>query len=271
MTVARVPVDGGVLEVRLHGDGPTLLLVQTALSTDEVAVLGCEPSLRSRHRVVDLRRRGYLTVPDGAPARAPGSVVQDAADCATVLVSLDASPAHVVGASYSGAVALELAAARPELVRTLTLLEPPPVEVEAGTAFRHASQELMEVFAQEGVTAALEAFTRVLGTDSWEAQRAATGADEVARVERDATVFFSSDVPALLTWRFGPTRAAEVLAPVLYVGGGDSGPWFAQVHDWVAELFPQAEHHVLPGADHLLLRTHTARVASLVADFLHRH
>lgn len=150
-------------------------------------------------------------------------------------------------------------------------MEPPPVEVEASAEFRDANRGLVEVFEQEGVTAALEAFTRVLGTTSWVAEREVAAPEQVARIERGATAFFTRDVPAPLTWRFHAGRATAVVAPVLDVGGGDSGPWFAQVHSWVEQLFPRAEHHVLPGADHLLLTTHTDQVARLVADFRRRH
>lgn len=266
-----VAVGDDTLEARVQGDGDSLLLVQTALSVEEVASLGRHPSLAGGHRVIDLRRRGYRSLAPSPPPQGPGSVVRDAADCAAAIVALDAVPAHVAGASYSAAVALELAATHPELVRTLILVEPPPVEVQAGDAFRHANRHLLEVFEQHGVAAALEAFTQVLGTASWLAEREVATLELVAQVERDATVFFAQDVPALLSWRFGAEKAAQVGAPILYVGGADSGPWFAQVHSWVEQLFPQAEHHVLTGADHLLLTTHSDLVATLVADFLRRH
>lgn len=103
-------------------------------------------------------------------------------------------------------------------------MEPPPVEVEASAEFRDANRGLVEVFEQEGVTAALEAFTRVLGTTSWVAEREVAAPEQVARIERDATAFFTRDVPALPTWRFHAGRATAVVAPVLDVGGGDSGP-----------------------------------------------
>ena len=86
----------------------------------------------------------------------------------------------------------------------------------------------------------------------------------------DATVFFTRDVPALLGWRYDRQDACRVTAPVLYVGGAQSGRWFGQVHDWVRDLFPQAEHHVLAGAGHTVVSTHTDVVARLLAGFLRR-
>lgn len=111
----------------------------------------------------------------------------------------------------------------------------------------------------------------MLGAPSWVAERATADAELVTRVERDAATFFTSDVPALLTWRFPTARAARITAPLLYVGGADSGPWFAQVHDWVRDTFPACEHHVLPTAGHSLAGTHASEVAALLTSFLDRH
>lgn len=284
----RVPVDDALLDVHDAGDGEPLLLVQTALSAEELVPLGRHPLVATAHRVLDLRRRGYAAppgeidpstrpstrlrpaaTPRGAGA-APGSVTLDADDCARVLEELDAAPAHVLGTSYSAAVALELGARHPGLVRSLTLVEPPPANVAAGPEFRTANAQLLAVYEEHGVTAALEEFTRVLGTRSWLAERAQTEAGLVARIERDALVFFERDVPALLGWRYTSTDARRVTAPVLYVGGADSGSWFLQVHAWVRDLFPHAEHHVLAGAGHTVVSTHTEQVAQLVGPFLRR-
>lgn len=270
-----VGVDDALLDVHVSGEGEPLLLVQTALSVEELVPLGRHPTLAA-YRVIDLRRRGYAARPDaGQPASrgagsAPGSVVLDAQDCAHVLEHLDAAPAHVLGTSYSAAVALELAARQPASVRSLTVVEPPPANVAAGDDFRDANRTLAEAYEQRGVTDALEQFTRVLGTRSWLEERAEAEPDLVAGIEQDARVFFERDVPALLGWRFGQEDAARVTAPLLYVGGAESGSWFLQVHDWVRELFPDAEHHVLTGARHTLVSTHTDEVAALVAAFVSR-
>lgn len=272
-----IRVDDALLAVHDAGKGEPMLLVQTALSAEELVPLGQHPALASSYRVLDLRRRGYAVDAAESGARAPaavgsapGSVALDAADCARALQTLEAVPAHVVGASYSAAVALELASRRPELVRSLTLVEPPPCNVAAAPEFRQVNAALMATYREHGVTTALEEFTRVLGAPSWLAERAVADPDLVDRVERHATVFLTRDVPALLTWRYDERDARRVGAPVLYVGGAESGGWFQQVHAWVRDLFPQAEHHVLAGAGHTVVSTHTDQVAELLAGFLRR-
>jgi len=177
----------------------------------------------------------------------------------------------VLGVSYSAAVALELAATDPSAVRTLTLVEPPPRHGPPAAEFTASNARLVSVFHDQGVTAALEEFTRVLGTPSWLAERATADPGLVEQVERDAVTFFGSDVPALLTWQFDPARAAVVTCPVLYVGGLASHPWFRHVHGWVRDLFPGCEDHLVAGAGHSVISTHRGQVAELVAEFAARH
>ncbi|MBG6184136.1 pimeloyl-ACP methyl ester carboxylesterase [Arthrobacter sp. CAN_A214] len=90
-------------------------------------------------------------------------------------------------------------------------------------------------------------------------------------VERDAETFFTTDIPALLGWRFGADDAGRVTPPVLYIGGSDSGPWFAEVRQLLLRWLPRAEEMVLAGADHSLAITHAAPLAAALADFLSRH
>jgi pimeloyl-ACP methyl ester carboxylesterase len=69
-------------------------------------------------------------------------------------------------------------------------------------------------------------------------------------------------MPAQLRWRFRREDARQIGQPVLYIGGTDSGPWFAEVRDLVLAWLPQA-HDVMPaGADHSLALTHAAQVAA---------
>lgn len=260
---------GGVarVEVRTTGadSGEPLVLIQTALAPDEVARLGEETVLADRCRVVDVRRRGYGA---GTPVEGPGSVVRDAEDCLAVLRALGIERAHVVGASYSAAVALELLALDAARVASLTVSEPPPGDGPHAVAFRAANEELARTFEEHGVTAALEEFTVVLGAPSWLAERASAAPELVAAVERDATTFFTADVPALLRWRPDAGRLGEHDVPCLYVGGAETHPWFRDRGDWVAGLLPGCRVEMVDGAGHAVVGTHTATVARLVADLI---
>ncbi|WP_224038577.1 alpha/beta fold hydrolase [Paraburkholderia unamae] len=75
-------------------------------------------ALTARHHVVALDLPGH-----GRSARAPhsGSIVDLARDVAMVIDDLGALPVHVVGHSFGGMVAQELAISYPNRVRSLTL------------------------------------------------------------------------------------------------------------------------------------------------------
>jgi pimeloyl-ACP methyl ester carboxylesterase len=224
----RVHVNGADLEIAVRGLGEPILFVQTALSADELLPIARQPVLGDGFQTIVYHRRGY----GGSSAVAGlGSIVQDAADGAALLDSLAIEQAHVVGLSFSGAIAIQLASAAPERVRTLTLIEPPPVHVPGAAAFRAANTRLLEIRRAAGVGAALDQFLTMLVGPQWrtEVERGLPGS--VAQMERDAATFFDTDIPALLEWQFTPADAGRITAPVLYVGGADSGPLFAEVKD----------------------------------------
>jgi pimeloyl-ACP methyl ester carboxylesterase len=262
-----VDVRDGVIEVVDAGAGEPVLLVQTALLAEEFRPLCDEPALAG-HRLVRMHRRGYA---GSSPAAGPRGIADDAADCLALLDALGLDRAHVVGLSFSSVVALQLAADAPHRVRSLSLVEAPPVGVPSDGEFRAANAELLAERAAHGPAAALDRFqARLLGPD-WRAvvERLVPGA--VAQMTRDAATFFDSDVPALLSWRFGRDDARRVACPVLYVGGGDSGRWFDEVRELVVAWFPHTEVATVAGAGHDLALTHPAEVAAALAGFVARH
>lgn len=256
------------LEVDDVGTGDPVVLVQTALTADELAPLAEQLSARGEYRTVVYHRRGYA---GSSPVHGPGSVVRDAADCRDLIVAMGLGRVHVVGHSYSGAVGLQLAVDAAEHVHTLTLIEPPPVHVPSSRDFRAANAALMEARRTDGPTAALERFLALaIGPDGQiEVEQRLPGAAE--QMQRDAATFFDTDLPALLSWRFDLDDAHRVNCPALQISGSDSGPWFAEVRDLLRSWLPWAEEVEINGADHFLALTHTSQVAQAVADFLDRH
>jgi len=111
---------------------------------------------------------------------------------------------------------------------------------------------------------------RLAGPD-WRVQVERDLPGGVAQMERDAGTFFTADLPALLGWRFGQEDAARITQPVLYLGGTESGPWFAEVRELVLEWLPHAEDVLVTGADHSLALTHAAHLTEALVPFLRRH
>jgi len=112
--------DGTLLDVRVTGQGPPLLLLtgyaMTSGMWDQEFVRG----LAAGHTVILMDNRGMG--PTALPSGAEISIARMAGDAATVLDALGLGRADVLGWSMGGMIALELALARPDAVCSLALV-----------------------------------------------------------------------------------------------------------------------------------------------------
>jgi pimeloyl-ACP methyl ester carboxylesterase len=111
-------VDAGALELycERHGDGHPLVLLHGALGTIESCFADLVPALAPNFEVIAVELQGHGRTRDiGRPL-----AYQDmAADLAVLVEALSIPRAHFAGYSMGGAVALQLALDRPELVGRL--------------------------------------------------------------------------------------------------------------------------------------------------------
>ncbi|MEX5717933.1 alpha/beta fold hydrolase [Geodermatophilus maliterrae] len=265
-SMARVAIDGGDLETVILGSGDPVALVPTALTADELLPLA--ERLQGRFRVVHYHRRGYA---GSSPATPPGSVAQDAGDCARLLAALGFQRVHVLGVSYSAAVAIQMAVDHPDLIRTLTLVEPPPVHGSGDAMFRAANADLLGDRQARGAEVAVDRFlTRTMGPD-WRGRLDGVIPGSSAQVLRDSRTFLDVDIPALLAWPFDASTATRVRCPVLHVAGSDHGPFFDGVGDLIRAWLPQADQVVIAGAGHDVALTHLDALLGVLVPFLARH
>lgn len=198
-------------------------------------------------------------------------MARDAADCRDLIATLGLGPVHVVGYSYSAAVALQLAVDDAGSAHSLTLVEPPPVHVPSSAEFRAANARLLETARTRGHHAALEEFLPLVYGPHWHARMEQELPGATEQMQRDAATFFDTDLPALLSWRFDAALAGRVACPVLLVSGSAGGPWFAEVRRLMLTWLSHAEDVVLAGADHSLAVTHADPLAQALVGFLRRH
>ena len=114
-----------------EGSGAPVILVHGSVSDYREWSNQMAPLAR-HYRVIAYSRRYHW--PNLPPANdADASVEHQTDDLAAIIQAMGIAPAHIVGHSYGGAVALNLALRHPELVRTLVLAEPAVSGVLANT------------------------------------------------------------------------------------------------------------------------------------------
>jgi pimeloyl-ACP methyl ester carboxylesterase len=201
-------------------------------------------------------------------------VSRQAADCRELLRHLGVGRAHVVGHSYGGAVALQLALDAPDIVHSLALLEPALAVGESAQGYRDAIARGEQRYRELGAAVVVDEFLQArFGT----AYR--VGLDHVlpgafAQAVTDAGTTFEQEMPGLREWSFAEAQARRITQPVLAVLGSDSDalwPRFGETNRVLLAWLPNAERFVLPGAAHGLHLQNPRSMAEALADFLSRH
>jgi len=105
-----------------HTDRPPVVFVHGVLSwgADDDYGFGAQRPLAAHRRLLLMDRRGYGASPDLPPGPFRSDYAVDAEDIEHLL----AGGAHLVGHSYGAVAAMLAAAARPDLVRSLCLVQP---------------------------------------------------------------------------------------------------------------------------------------------------
>jgi pimeloyl-ACP methyl ester carboxylesterase len=266
----RARTDGADLEYEVSGAGEPVVFIHGAFIADTFRPLLAEPSLAGRYRLILYHRRGYA-----GSSRASGlvSVARQAADCRALLHHLGVERAHVVGHSYGGDVALQLALETPSVVHSLALLEPGLMVGASAQDYRESLARGSERYREAGAVVVVDEFLQ----SRWPGYRATLervlpGA--FAQAVADAGTWFEYELPGQLGWRFGEAEARRIRQPTLSVLGGESDAlWsrFGETHRLLLEWLPHAEGFVLPGTTHLMQIQDPRAMAEALAAFWARH
>jgi pimeloyl-ACP methyl ester carboxylesterase len=267
--MSQAPIDGLTFEFASAGAGDPVILIHGALIADAFLPLFSQPALAS-FRLMAYHRRGY----DGSTAaRGPVTISQQASDCRELMRYLGIARAHVVGHSFGGVVALQLALESPDLVHSLALLEPALMVGASAAGYRASLEQAMAHFHETEPSAVVDQMLRMRWPDyPIELERVLPGAFD--RAVAAAAAAFDAELPGLLAWMFDEEQASRIRQPVLSVLGGESealSPRFGEAHHWVLATFPAAEGYVLPGAHHFLQMENPSDMAAALDGFYSRH
>jgi pimeloyl-ACP methyl ester carboxylesterase len=267
-TMDRVSINGAELEVAVHGVGEAIVFIHGAGFADSYRALADDPAVRNHYRTIRYRRRGFA---GSSPVDRPMSVSAHADDCRALLDALGVAKAHVVGHSYGGAVALQMAVDEPDVVTTLGLFEPALLAVPSGPQFFEVVSPIIEKYNSGDRADAVHAFIAAVGGRDWRSHVERTVPGGVEQAESDAATLFDSDLPSIGGWTFEAEQAEKINQPVLFVLGSDSVPLFVEGRDLLHSLLPQTEDALLAGATHLLQMARPAEAAAALVDFLKKH
>ena len=229
--------DVNKIVVRRRGRGPEVVLVHGGASP-ETTWAGLEP-LQARWTLVYVYRRGYPPSPPPPGRRQDFEV--DAADLGPLL---DHRP-HLVVHSYGGLGGTLAACARPDRVRSLTLIEPPLYQVAPDDPAVMRLRELGDAFLTQGLEAnraMLTEFLAIAGVDVPE-----SGPLPEALVHGVVRAHHSR-LPSEARPALDRLRAAGV--PILSVSGGHAAG-LERIADGLARVL-DAERVVAPGAGHFV-------------------
>ncbi|WP_054006986.1 alpha/beta fold hydrolase [Cypionkella psychrotolerans] len=179
----------------------------------------------------------------------------------------------LIGHSFGGTVALRIAVERPDLVRSLTLVE--PVIFAASKAVAAAAYERFRAdhlgFA-ELVEAGDREAAAALFHGHWGSDDCLSNLPERTRAYMvDRIHLIVAQNPTLLDDAAGILRPGglEVVdVPVLLIEGADSPAIIDAVHRALALRLPQATRLVVPKAGHMVAITHAAAIAASVQAHL---
>ena len=199
------------------------------------------------------------------------TVEQHAADLAAFVKAEALGPAHVVGHSRGGAVALELALRHPQAVRTLVLADPGGLESllppsEEGEAMARQSSEmfarLRENLATGDEVGALARFVEDLnGPGAWERR---TPQQRQVMLDNVRTGPACAQRPS-----FTHEQIASLAMPILPVTGAKSPARYRLVLDALRELSRDAAPVVtIENAAHAMHRENPAAFNAAVRDFI---
>jgi len=193
-------------------------------------------------------------------------------DMAADMIGQD-GPMDIIGHSFGATVALRLAIERPELVRSLVLIE--SVFVAAAVAdqpeFMEQRADLMADYLaavkRGDKEAAARAFMRDWGDGQpWEslpAQQRAFLTERIHLIEaNDATVL--RDDPRILKRKM----IEKVAVPTLLIRGAESSPFVAPIHAAIERRLQNARSIAIEGAGHMVPLTHPKVVATEIETFL---
>ncbi|MEV0999546.1 alpha/beta hydrolase [Nonomuraea sp. NPDC050202] len=234
------------------GDGPALLLLHAGVCDRRMWNDQWQPLIDAGFQVIRCDLRGFGQSP------LPTEPYSNTGDVLALLDSLGIGQVSLVGSSYGGKVALEVAASHPDRVAALVLLS-------AALPGREPSAELRAIGAREDalVDAGDLAGGARLMADRWLGPDAGEDAKQAVH-EMQLRAYELQLAEGAVEPVKSEIDLAAVTMPCLAVSGAHDVADFRHT----ADVLPAARHVELPWAGHLPSMERPAEVTELIVAFL---
>jgi 3-oxoadipate enol-lactonase len=221
-------------------------------------------ALRSSYRCVAVDWRGQGESPL-ASSYDMDSLYEDAV---ALIEHLDVGPVHWVGLSMGGFVGMRVAARRPELLRSLTLLDTSADREERLAAVQDLA--LSAVYRFVGIAPVRRPVLKImLGPAFRNDPDSAPLIDEWMRqLERTDRRGLVGAIRGVAFRRPIAAEIGRITAPTLVIVGADDVPTPVRKARAIAEAIPGARREVVPDAGHSITIEQPARVVELLSAFL---
>ena len=270
-------INGDSLHYIDIGEGEPVVLVHGSLG--DYRTWGKQmDTFSSKYRVIAYSRRYAYPNNKNVSDSADFSITPHTKDLNELLKALNLGPVHLVGHSYGGFTALLTAMEHPELVKTLTLAEPPVMpllmNIPGGDTLMHSfiSQTLIpaaEAFKVNDSMKAVNLFiTGVMGDTSYFKNMPAGDRELMMAnvLETRGTAFTKNPFPPVTC-----DDLKKINTPVLLVDGEKSPKDLLMIVGELKRCIPNNESVTLKNTSHGLQYENPAAFNQLVLRFLDKH
>lgn len=264
--MAAHEIRNGAIAVRETGSGEPVVLLHGSASTG-AQWRGLQQELKGDFRLVAVDLPGYGGTRAKALYGRPG--LDRMAEALRGTIEACGRAVHLVGHSYGGAVALRIAMRRPELVSSLTLVEPALFHVlrDGDAGDRRLFAEIASVagliaagIANDAAAAGMAGFIDFWNGDgSW----TGTGSDLRARLTGTAGQVMA-DFRTLFAESWALRECAGIACPTLILKGARSVAVTRRIADMLDGTISGATLITVLEAGHMMPVTHPERVNPLI-------
>lgn len=263
MKSGTAEVNGTSLYYEVEGEGFPLVLVSGGGTLDRRAWDEQFEAFAKSYRVIRYDIRGL-----GKSAR-PRASFSHSRDLYALLKFLKIKKAHVVGLSFSGAIAIDFALEHPLMVESLVL-------AATGTSSDAKSESNVESVVALSAMAKKDGLEQtiqlVTSLPFFISQENHSAREKVRQIYLDNRDLFDDEFPLLGLWQ--PTappagnRLHEIHVPTLSLVAQNDHPAYRALTDKLAAGIKGAKQVVIPGAAHLIHMDKPKEFNAAVLDFL---